>query len=548
MNYALHKLSLTIVFALVASLTLYRLWLTADLSYLFPMLSPHDGTWFVTKAVSILEGNWFGEYDSVALIKGPVFPLFLAALSQLGISPRFGIDLLYCISCVIAYAAVVRISGRTWLSLIVLVLLLFNPITLSQFWVGSTRQQLYLPLCITYLSSLLVVSSVPNVNRSDSLGWSVLCGVSLALAWNTREESIWLLVPLAISIACFFAFHKHSAGNLTVRTLKSVLPVLLIPVLVWSAFALKNHEEYDFYGTVDFKSEQFSRAINAILSLSVKPHSYNHHLTLETKDKMLKISGSTRKLITPLLNSDLESYKHFGPSVPGAKAAWVIRDSVGLLGHYTTYPQSEAFYKQIADDIESYCSDHKHECNSPLIFNLKWSNKLNSKFIDSIPVSISRLVRFRFFDTEDNIEAFHGGDNLWRYYVSRYFHYNGYARIAHAERRLTGLNRIDQRRAEQRKRMYEFYRDHFYQILLVSLFLICFAMFRGPNKLLTLGSSSILATAIGSSLFIYLLVLVSVTNLPRIMISSSGPLIILAGLGFAIIGATTSPTSRRLFK
>ena len=49
----------------------------------------HDDGWFMQRALLILEGQWFGPYDSMTLVKGPTYPLFIVFANILPFSIDF---------------------------------------------------------------------------------------------------------------------------------------------------------------------------------------------------------------------------------------------------------------------------------------------------------------------------------------------------------------------------------------------------------------------------------------------------------------------------
>ena len=57
-----------------------------------PFAKPHDETWFFVRSLYLLGGDWMGEaYSHRTNMKGPMYSIFMASLSQLGISFKLAI-------------------------------------------------------------------------------------------------------------------------------------------------------------------------------------------------------------------------------------------------------------------------------------------------------------------------------------------------------------------------------------------------------------------------------------------------------------------------
>src|SRR5215510_15980411 len=68
----------------IAALVLLRLWLGSRL-HVTPKIAPHDDLLFLDQAKALLDGEWLGKLDALTLIKGPFYPLFIAATQVVGV-------------------------------------------------------------------------------------------------------------------------------------------------------------------------------------------------------------------------------------------------------------------------------------------------------------------------------------------------------------------------------------------------------------------------------------------------------------------------------
>ena len=127
----------------------YKLWLSSVVAFTVPMRYPIDGTWFVRKAKSISEGHWMGEtFDHYTLIKGPAYSMLLSIVSSLGISPKLAIDSIYILACLVFLKSLSLVIKNRLSLLIGFSLLLFNPITFSEFWTQPIRINFYASLVL----------------------------------------------------------------------------------------------------------------------------------------------------------------------------------------------------------------------------------------------------------------------------------------------------------------------------------------------------------------------------------------------------------------
>ncbi|MCP3907043.1 MAG: hypothetical protein GY712_03400, partial [Oceanicoccus sp.] len=319
----------------------YKLWLSAALPFTIPMFSDHDGKWFLKAALSIYNGNWFGSpYTHFTLIKSPVYPVFLSFLANTGIHPKLAVDLLY-VGASLVFLTALRSAIHNRLAVFLgFVIVLANPIAFSEYWATLLRLNLFAPLVLIYLSSILAI--IAHADKDEpriSLPWSLVCALSLALAWYTREEAIWMISALApmvlLTLRCFFRKKQR------LQVLVFWLLVVLLPNLLGQSFSSINKERYGFDGITDTRAPEFSRAINAIYSLNTVNDDSYIYFTFETRDKLKSISENTLRVIEPLLDSEHGGYTYFNDGIGGGYASWATRDSMYHLGYYRDPERTE---------------------------------------------------------------------------------------------------------------------------------------------------------------------------------------------------------------
>src|SRR6478735_3695936 len=93
------------------ALTAVKLWLTAAQTIYAIGPAFHDDRLFVELAARVLQGEWLGPYNQFTLAKGPLFPLFIAAMFKLGVPLLLAQQALYA-----AASATLTRTLRPWIN------------------------------------------------------------------------------------------------------------------------------------------------------------------------------------------------------------------------------------------------------------------------------------------------------------------------------------------------------------------------------------------------------------------------------------------------
>lgn len=147
--------------------------------------------------MSIYRGEWLGDYSQYTLLKGVAFPLFLDIIHFLGIPYIVAITLLYIGACFIFVYAMKPVIHSDWLRFIIYCAQLFNPGLSSP----GGAQRIYLttivaPEVLIVFAGFFSMYSYHD-QRKELLKWALLTGITLAIMWQTKDDSIWIM-PFAI--------------------------------------------------------------------------------------------------------------------------------------------------------------------------------------------------------------------------------------------------------------------------------------------------------------------------------------------------------------
>jgi hypothetical protein len=151
-----------------------------------------DERLFFQQALNLMAGNWLGPYNVDTLVKGPIYPVFLALSHFTGLSIGLSQSLLYFLSSLYFALVVSRITHRASLFGALLLALLVCPIMYEQSMQRLLRDPFYCALALCYFASLLDAFFDPGDSRMRLLK-SAIAGLIGGLLWMTREEGVWIV-------------------------------------------------------------------------------------------------------------------------------------------------------------------------------------------------------------------------------------------------------------------------------------------------------------------------------------------------------------------
>ena len=109
---------------------------------------------FIDQAISILRGEWLGPYWTNTLVKGPMYPLFLAFNSITGLSIGLGQAILYFVACLYFSLVFGRITATKVVFVTIFIALLLLPIGFEASTQRLLRDDFYTALTLFYFAAL----------------------------------------------------------------------------------------------------------------------------------------------------------------------------------------------------------------------------------------------------------------------------------------------------------------------------------------------------------------------------------------------------------
>ncbi|MDG2014730.1 MAG: hypothetical protein P8J33_14580, partial [Pirellulaceae bacterium] len=183
---------------------------------------------------------------SILPLHRPGLPILAGAAATFGIPYKLFLDLLLGFAATLAGISFYRLTKSDWLSLLMAILILWNPYFIYQSWVLMTE-----PL-ITIILLLLLISSIPFVCRPFSewsIAMTVMTGIVTAAYLLVRNEMPILLGFYAVLMLLIVVRWRRDFNFEIFKRKRSwKLVLFFLPLLMaWSAErAVKAYHDYRF--------------------------------------------------------------------------------------------------------------------------------------------------------------------------------------------------------------------------------------------------------------------------------------------------------------
>ena len=335
----------------------------------------HDDFLFYRLAENIAQNQWLGDYQPTTLIKGFVYPAFLALAIKTQISMRILEAVLVCAS---AYYFVSSLHGffKPKFLLVLFALLLFYP-----FQYGATEFRLVRDAIYTQLLLLIFTAIFFIYQRStQKFNWKQAChalifSVSIFLFFNTREEGVWITPALGIFIlVCLWVYYRHA--NLRSFCVSGVLAALIYAALHMGLLAM-NNKVYGSSITTIFKTKPYQEAYAALQKASSRrlPLDGMAHADWPA---IFEVSPAAAEL-KPFI--DGKNYAHWASigcaairalnnnmallncdqAVPVGYFLYAFLDAINTAG-YKTLPQALSYLDRLTQQINLACDERRIDC------------------------------------------------------------------------------------------------------------------------------------------------------------------------------------------
>ncbi len=352
--------------ALVALLIALKAWLATDLGLTIYGSAMHDDALFATQARSIMDGRWLGDYGEVTLSKGPVYPLFLAAVGVSGQPLQQVQAWFHAAACLLFIVALRPLVPRAGWRVSLFALLLLDPQMLSAAAIGRVlRTGIQPALVLAALGGVIGLAARVRRGPATLAGWGLLAGTAWAAFWYCREEGVWLVpsAVLILGVAAVGVWRNRAERRWwRVALLASpLLPVLLADV----ALRLVNRHFYGAPVTVEYTSGSFPSAYGALAR--IEPKEYNRLVQIPREIRMhaYAVSPAFAEL-QPWLEGEYGAgwlkYGWEGSTVPESQrdiragwTSWALRGAAARCGYYRDAATADRYWRRVAAEINAAC-------------------------------------------------------------------------------------------------------------------------------------------------------------------------------------------------
>lgn len=333
---------------IVAILFIVRI--TTWSGYVSPIVAyPHDDLLYLKLA----KGSYWGyEYDYLAFVRRPGFPLFIAGCKFFGIPFSTAIKGLYCIAVFLLGFAFKKLRAPNPLVLLGISLGLFHPSALSII-LRITPDGFY-SIC-ALLALALVGLWIYSKNRTTKLILAILIGINIGTIVITRDEQIVAIGFLALLTAGFVFFKTRGITKLR----HSLIPCIASYSLIVSSILIVNKVHFGIFSISEFSSNGFHSVYQAALSVTPEEKFKGVPITQNGLERVFEVSPTWNQMA----DSIRSSYRSWSRLTTGFTKAegelgaggfpWMLKDAVNKSGHYKNAQQADSYYQTLADEIRS---------------------------------------------------------------------------------------------------------------------------------------------------------------------------------------------------
>lgn len=381
----------------IVVLVVVKMWLV-QAHDLVATFTPHDDYLFVRLAKNILAGEWLGPYDQITLIKGPVYPLFIAFSHHTGLPLLTAQHLVYCLFAILAVVALRPLIKSRWVLMAIFFLILFNPFTYTYPGTGRAfRFGLSMPLVLGVFSAMCGILLRCNWSLGKQLSWAATFGLTFSLLWYTREEGIWLLPSLALFGLYYLFLQKEGPGLIRLKRIGCMFLIGGVFVCFTSTFSYLNNKYYGAPHIVELKSPEFEAALGGLMNIDTKQMRRYVPVSGQAMEEAFRVSPAFMELRPYFIE------KAKGPRWPESFFIWTFRDVVAKSGNSDSYVEALGFYGRIGQEIADACEAKELDCvdRKPTIRPI-WYKEYNTMVPEYFWLIFRQAISFSFYNVNDH--------------------------------------------------------------------------------------------------------------------------------------------------
>lgn len=339
----------------------------------------HDDRLFVEMSSTLGNFHWLGNYSEFTLAKGAAYSFFLLLNRITGLPLKVTEHFAYlCVALFFALTVANLLRSRAG-GTICFAVLAMNPVVWNASMGGRVvREGFYMTLALLLIALALrayVLRRAP-VLHDDYLAKKrtlVAFGLAGGVFWLTREEGLWIVPSIAVVVGTWILrTWLESPGR---QTLRAGVPFLAVPLLAFGAVVgtidTINYFVYGVFRNNDFRSGDFQGAYGALSR--IRHDNWQRFVVFpsDARERAYSVSAAARELKPFFEGEGALGWRRISceqtgrsecPEVLSGWFMWALRGAVTQTGHYRSAPESQAFYRRLAAEIDAACDSGQIPC------------------------------------------------------------------------------------------------------------------------------------------------------------------------------------------
>lgn len=364
MKKILKSKSNIILLIILGIFTLYRIFLAGKIPLYAQGGADLDDFLLVKYATKMINFKWLGAFNSLTLVKGTSFSLFLMIGYYLNIPYSIFLILCYIAAIILLSLSLKKYINNKYAISLLYIILLFSPV---MFHIENTQKIYRGGLIVTF--SIFVIASIINLysSRNEKLNklviWSILSSFFLSFFWFIKEDSIWIL-PFVIGASLlsiiWLVLNKKDVKKFKTRIFLCILPLLSL-IIVINAYCSLNYILYGEYTITDRTGTYYKEVLNDLLKIKNKRID-EIWITKDTVYKAMKESKTLYSVKSQIDDMYENSWALVNGEIRGDIIFWTLRDAFDKAGIYNNGGNAaNEFYKKIDKELKKAFEDKKFE-------------------------------------------------------------------------------------------------------------------------------------------------------------------------------------------
>jgi hypothetical protein len=310
----------------------------------FYLPTPHDDGNYVARALMLANGKWASTFDQYTFMRGPLYPLYLAAVSRSGLGLSFVDVTLQClVSFFLAYE-IAKLLRLDRLGLILVYLsLFFIPVieTLSGSHVIRDNFAQLLLLAIVAVGLRALRTRLPL--------WTALTALGVGLMAIVREDALWL-IPWAVAIVAVYVVREFRQAHRAAAAV--VLVSALLAYWVPGAVVTRINARSGLDAKTIFDESHFVDAHQSLARYINDGTSNVFTLTPQMFDDLVARSPAMARLAEGFRNWQL-----VGGIIYVDALRFGLADGLAISGDLTDPSRRTAVLDELTNEIDALCEE-----------------------------------------------------------------------------------------------------------------------------------------------------------------------------------------------